>query len=306
MGCLEHAAHLSERVLTATRREPDVAHCDERDDERHHEHDNADHVRHAEVRRLSDRTARNGAPEHGDPFDDFALGEHRLELAVRLEIPGERQCIDEPCLDRPRKERETEPEQHRGDRPPPERHRIVPHQEIEQRRDRERDRSEQIRRSPPLRVGDDARRYLEEHRAEGKKSVRGKRFEVAQARIEEKQRVDAPDERRGKRAQEEQGQVRPLNLLRLGVHRRGSLRGIGEELRSMPPSSQRSAFRERGPRAFFKTPASAARLRRKRLGRIRGTSRRTPRALPAPRSGRRGRARSSGRCCFRARPSGES
>ena len=46
------------------------------------EHDGAQDVRHAEVRRLRDDAAGHRSAEHRDALDDLALGEDRLELAA--------------------------------------------------------------------------------------------------------------------------------------------------------------------------------------------------------------------------------
>ena len=92
---------------------------------------------------------------------------------------------------------------------------------------RQRERAEQIGRSPAARVGDDAGRHLEEHHAGGEERVGGKRLGVAQPGIEQEQRVDAPDERRRERVEQQQEQVDVLNLAGRGVH----------DVRSRPCSS---------------------------------------------------------------------
>jgi hypothetical protein len=55
----------------------------------------------------------------------------------------------------------------------------MPHQEIEQCRDGERECPEQIGGSTTARIGDDSCRHFEDHHPGGEKRVRGKRFRIA-------------------------------------------------------------------------------------------------------------------------------
>jgi hypothetical protein len=72
------------------------------------------------------------------------------------------------------------------ERPGPERRLELPEQDVEERRRRERERPEQVRRARPDRVGDDPRRHLEEHHPGGEERVRRERLEVREARVEQK------------------------------------------------------------------------------------------------------------------------
>ena len=110
-----------------------------------------------------------------------------------------------------REEREAEAQERRGERPGPEGRRGVPHQQIERRGRGERDRAEQVGGPPATRVGDDSGGHLEDHHAGGEEGVGGERLCVAQAGVEQEERVDAPDERGRERMEEEQQQVDALN-----------------------------------------------------------------------------------------------
>jgi len=67
-------------------------------------------------------------------------------------------------------------------------------------------------------VGDDAGRHFKDHHARGKKGIRRKCLGIAQPRIEEKKRIDAPDERSRESMQEQQNQVNVLNPFRCCIH----------------------------------------------------------------------------------------
>ena len=142
----------------------------------------------------------------------------RTDLEI-VAVVGEFQCIDQPCLDRAREESEPEPDQHRDDRPRPERGMEVPHQVVEERRAGECQRAEQVGNPPPPGVRNDAGRNFEDHHAGREERVGGKGLEVAQARVEKEQRVDPPDERGGERVAEHQRQVCALDAAGQVVHR---------------------------------------------------------------------------------------
>ena len=130
-----------------------------------------------------------------------------------------RERVDEPRVHGTREEREPEPEQHRHDRPRPERRLPHPEQAVDHRGHGERDGAEQVRGTPPERVGDDARRDLEEEHAGAEERVRGERLEVREARVEQEQRVDAPDERGGERVAERERVVDGLHTPGVGIRR---------------------------------------------------------------------------------------
>ena len=92
-----------------------------------------------------------------------------------------------------------------------------PEQDVEQRRERERQRPEQVRGAPPDGVGDDPGRHLEQHHAGGEERVGRERLEVREPGVEQEDRVDAPDQRRRERVPEQQHEVRALDLAGLGI-----------------------------------------------------------------------------------------
>ena len=192
----EHRARGLQRVLAAVGREAEVAHEQRGDDEHEHEHARADRNGTPRFGELRDDTAEHRAESIAMPPDDLRAAEDGLEAPA---VPRSRERVDEPRVDRTREEREAEAEQHRHDRPGPERRLPDPEQPVQHRRHRERDGAEQVGRAPPDRVGDDARRDLEDDHASGEERVRGERLEVGQAGVEQEERVDAPDERRGER-----------------------------------------------------------------------------------------------------------
>ena len=74
-----------------------------------------------------------------------------------------------------------------------------------------RDGAEQVGEPTAARVGDDAGRHFEQHQTGGEERVGRKRLRIAQPRVEQEQRVDAPDERSGQRVQQQQGYGRSPN-----------------------------------------------------------------------------------------------
>ena len=119
------------------------------------------------------------AGEHADAGDDLTTSEDRFEAAVEA---GRVERVDQPGFDRPGEEGEAESEQHRDDRPGPERSLDLPEQHVEQCGLHQGDRAGQVGDPPADGVGDDPGRDLEEHHAGGEKGVRGEGLEVATAR----------------------------------------------------------------------------------------------------------------------------
>ena len=206
-----------QRMRAPGGREAQVSHHERGDDEHQHEDDGAQHERNPQVRELRDRAAGERADEHRRARHRRAAAEHPFEAA---RVPRRRERIDEPRLDRTREEREPEAQQNRHDRPRPERRVHDPEQVVEGRRHRKGDRAEQVRHATPERVGHDTRRHLEDHHAEREERVRRERLEVGETRVEEEQRVHAPDQRRGERVPGEQREVHGLHPPRRVVHRR--------------------------------------------------------------------------------------
>ena len=102
------------------------------------------------------------------------------------------------------------------DRPLPERCLDLPQQHVEQRRGAQRDRAEQVGGAAPDGVGDDPGRHLEQHHAGREERVGRERLEVREARVEQEDRVDAPDERRRQRVPEQQDEVGALDVPGVG------------------------------------------------------------------------------------------
>ena len=84
-----------------------------------------------------------------------------------------------------------------------------PQQEIEERRDEERGRAEQVRGASSEHVGDHAGRDFKQHLACREEGVRRKGLRDAQPRIEQEQGVDPPDERGRERRQKRERDVGP-------------------------------------------------------------------------------------------------
>ncbi len=121
-------------------------------------------------------------------------------------MAGLRQRVDQPCLHRARVEGEPEPHEDGddGERDDPGAH--LRQRDVEERRRAEhRDREEEGD-TPTQRVGDDARRDLEDDHPGGEGGVRDEDLEEAEPRVEEKERIDAPD-RRGREGVEPSEQV---------------------------------------------------------------------------------------------------
>jgi hypothetical protein len=116
-------------------------HQQKRETERQRQHDHPDDVRDGEVRRLGEIAAGDRAREHGNALYDLALRKNRVQVPFESAC---RQGVDEPCLDGTGEEREAEAEEHRRKRPRPEGRSDAPHQEIEKRRQREGQGSEQV------------------------------------------------------------------------------------------------------------------------------------------------------------------
>ena len=204
----QHAPHLADRVGTATRAEADVVHEAGGNDERHAEHRGPKDVRDAEVGRLRDHATEDGPNEHRGTADGLRPPEDRLEAARE---PGRAERVDEPGFRGAGEEREAETQQDRGQRPPDERGVDLPHHEVQEGRGQQGHGPEQEREAPAARVGDDARRHFEDDLADREEGVRGERLGVAQARVEQEERVDAPDERRRQRRQQGEHEVRALD-----------------------------------------------------------------------------------------------
>ena len=189
------------------------------DDERHTEHHGSEDVRHGQAGCLGDEPARHGPDEHRRAADRLRPAEDGLEVAAE---PASPEGVDEPRLRRAREEREAEAEQDRGERPACQRRADLPHGEVEERRHEQGAGSEQVREPPAADVGDDAGRDLEEDLSDGEERVRRERLRVGEARVEEEQRVHAPDERRGERRHEREDEVDALDVARGAVRGRAT------------------------------------------------------------------------------------
>ena len=167
-----------------------------------------DDVRHAEVGQLRHDAAQDGSGEHRAAGDHLSPGEHGLQVAGEVRRV---ERVHQPGLRRAREERESQPEQRRGDGPSPERRLDAPHEQVQEGRDEEGECPEEERVPSTPGVGHDAGRHLEDDLAQGEGRVGRERFGVAEARVEQEQGVDPPDERRGERGQEGQNQEDALH-----------------------------------------------------------------------------------------------
>ena len=183
----------------------------QRDDQRHAQHRRPDQVRDAQVRHLRDEAARDRADQHRHAADHLGPAEDVLEVAREA---GRLQRVDQPRLGGAGEEREAQAQQDRGDRPAPQRRVDLPHHQVQEGRHEQRGRAEHVRELPAARVGHDAGGHLEDHLADREEGVGRERLRVAQARVEQEDRVDAPDERRGQRRQERQDEIRALDRAR--------------------------------------------------------------------------------------------
>ena len=200
-------SHLGQRATALLWAEPDVVH----ELERHHEHDAQDHAaeheRHAKTGLLGDEASRDRAAEHRRSRDHLAAPEHRLHVAA---VAGGGERVDQPRFDSAGEERESEAEQQGDNRPLPERRLDLPEHDVEQRRRRQRQRAEQVRRTAPDGVGDDPGRHLEQHHPGREERVCRERLQVGEPRVEKEDRVDPPDERRRQRVPEQEQKVGAL------------------------------------------------------------------------------------------------
>ena len=141
-------------------------------------------------------------------------------------MPGRRQGIDEPRLHRARVEGEPEPHEDGDDR---EREHAGTHlrkRDVQERRRTEHGHREEEGYSPAQRVGDDAGRNLEQDHPRREGGVRHEDLEEAEPRVEEKQRVDAPDRRRGERVEPREEVVPEEDLAALVVDAWGPLGNV--------------------------------------------------------------------------------
>ena len=204
-----------QRALGRDGREAEVMHHPPRDREHHEQYADAHEEGNAERGGLCDHAAGDRSAEHRDAADHLAAAEHRFEPAV---VAGGVERIHEPRLDGAGEEGEAEAEQHRDDRPLPEGSLDDPEQVVEKGRAGERDGAEQVGGTPAPRVGNDSRRDLEDHHPGREERVGRERLQVREARVEQEERIDAPDERRGQGVPEQQRQVCALDPAGEVVH----------------------------------------------------------------------------------------
>ena len=172
------------------------------------QHGAPEQERNPERGELGHVSAHHRAREHGHSGDNLPLRKDRVEAAGE---PGGLKGVDQPRLHRSGEEREPKAEQRRHDRPLPEGRAQLPEEDVEQRGDGERDRAQQVRRPPPDRVRHDAGGHLEEDHPDGEERVGRERLEVGEPGIEQEDRVDPPDERRGQRVPEQEHEIDPLD-----------------------------------------------------------------------------------------------
>jgi hypothetical protein len=214
-GRPRQGANLSKEPLPALRREAEVVHREESHRERQPEQNRTHDVRDAEMGGLRQEPSPHGSDQHRDAGNHLPASEDGIELAFES---GKRERVDEPGFGRPGKEGETEAKENGCNRPPKEMCVRLPHGEIEQRRKKERDCAEQEGDAPSAGVGEHAGGHLEEDLACGEERVHAERLGVGEPRIEEKERVDPPDERRRQRRQKREQEVGRLDAACPRVH----------------------------------------------------------------------------------------
>ncbi len=180
-----------------TWREADVVHHEERDREDGREQDRTHEVRDAQVD-LPEQPSTDGPGQHRGSRHLRAAREDAVE---HTSIPRRAQGVDEPGLHRARVEREAERHQDRRERKRDDTGVDLGQADIEERRHGEHRHAREERDTPAESVCDHARRDLEEDRPQGVSRIGDEHLEEAETRVEQEERVDAPDGGRRQRVQ---------------------------------------------------------------------------------------------------------
>ena len=240
-----HVADRRQGANVALRCESQVAHVPQRNDHRDSEKHSPQHIGHAQVCELGDEAAGDRSNQHGPAPDGLRAAEDVLKVSL---VSRRAERIHQPRLGGAGEERESQPQQDRGDRPAPQGGVDLPHEQVEQGRHEERGRTEHVRELSASRIGHDACGNLEDHLAHGEEGIRGECLRVVEPRVEQEQRVDAPDEGGRKRGEKGQDEVGPLDRSRRVTGHRATMPEVGpprppvRRWRSRPGRCARPAF----------------------------------------------------------------
>ncbi len=191
--------------------EAEVAHHQQAEQERRHQHHGAQHVRHPEVD-LAEEAARRRADQHEDAEHDPVAGEDRLQAPL---VADRVEGVDHPGVDGAGVEGVADAQQGGGRDEGPDAVAGQAEAHVEQRRDEDGADREQVRDAAADRVRDDAGRHLEHHLRDRVGGVDEHHLEDVEAHREQEQRVDAPDQRLRERGRRGDAVVRADDALRV-------------------------------------------------------------------------------------------
>ncbi len=177
------------------RLETDVVHPEEREDKEKQQ----EHRTHDEGNREVDLTKQPSpdcAHQHRCAADHLPVGEDTIHRTFVAQTPN---AVDEPRFHRPRIERVAKPKEHGNDREGDYSPAYLGECHIGKGRCREHKHGQQKGDAPPHCVGHNAGRDLEQHRPDRESGIGEEDLRDREAGVEEKQRVDSPDDRSGER-----------------------------------------------------------------------------------------------------------
>ncbi len=182
---------------------PDVVHDDVGDAEDDDEQTGADEVRDREIE-LPEEAAADRPREHRDAGDLLAAREDDVE---RPRVASDGQCVDEPRLHRPRVEGEAQAHCDRHDRERDDARADLREPDVAEGRRCQHRHGEQERHASAECVRDDTGRDLEHDHAGREGRVGDEHLEEREARLEQEQGVDPPDQGRRERVEPGEGEV---------------------------------------------------------------------------------------------------
>ena len=188
------------------RLETDVVHPEEREDEEKQQEQRSHDERNREVD-LTKQPSADCADQHRRAADHLPVGEDTIH---RTFVAQTANAVDEPRFHRPRIERVPETKEHGNDREGDHSPADLGECHIGKGRRREHKHGQQEGGAPPHCVGDNAGRDLEQHRPDREGGVGEEDLGDREAGVEEKQRVDTPDDRSSERVDPGVGVV-PVN-----------------------------------------------------------------------------------------------